>query len=413
MPRWLIAGCLAWAMMHTSIALAQSAEVSPTRRAVSNIEVLEYPADARTRVPQYTTATAPAVRYGGADVAPQFDLTWVSYAKTLSDGRIATLSRVGARLLVFGRDGRPERAIGRLGKGPGEFTRPLGIALGRGDSLVLVDPANNRLAWVLADRGVVREQSLSSRFHRELAEVEGVLPDGALVLSGVGRLQHGTGTLPNRPSAAIGLVSPRTGESTLITSVPDLPLVVFETRYRGRRERAAFHPRLGEYGQVAVWTDQLVTGDGSAMIQLHDARGRVVRRVRVPGARRPVTRAMRTVVIERELNRMRGPRSESMVDKPESERLAREAPFADSLPVVGKLLVGSDGLLWIVDPIVPGEAAWSAIGMRKDGVIVARVSSRIGIPMAFSANSVLVRVEDSDGVVSLARYPLVQLGRAP
>jgi hypothetical protein len=389
MPRWLIAGCLAWAMMHTSIALAQSAEVSPTRRAVSNIEVLEYPADARTRVPQYTTATAPAVRYGGADVAPQFDLTWVSYAKTLSDGRIATLSR------------------------PGEFTRPLGIALGRGDSLVLVDPANNRLAWVLADRGVVREQSLSSRFHRELAEVEGVLPDGALVLSGVGRLQHGTGTLPNRPSAAIGLVSPRTGESTLITSVPDLPLVVFETRYRGRRERAAFHPRLGEYGQVAVWTDQLVTGDGSAMIQLHDARGRVVRRVRVPGARRPVTRAMRTVVIERELNRMRGPRSESMVDKPESERLAREAPFADSLPVVGKLLVGSDGLLWIVDPIVPGEAAWSAIGMRKDGVIVARVSSRIGIPMAFSANSVLVRVEDSDGVVSLARYPLVQLGRAP
>ncbi|MCU0636856.1 MAG: hypothetical protein MUE41_18455 [Gemmatimonadaceae bacterium] len=76
------------------------------------------------------------------------------------------------------------------------------------------------------------------------------------------------------------------------------------------------------------------------------------------------------------------------------------------------MLVGADGLLWLVDPIAPDASVWSALGIRNDGVIVARASGHIGMPMAFGTKSVLVRLEDADGVVSLALHALVPRGRA-
>jgi hypothetical protein len=407
------AGCIVFTLILPPIAIAQTVDVIPTRRVIANVETLEYPADSRMRAPQYHAAPTPVVRYGGADVAPAYDLTMLSYAHRLSDGRVVTLSRVGARLLVFGRDGRPERVIGRMGQGPGDFMSPLGLAVGRGDSLIIVDGANSRVSWVLADRGIVREQSLSSRLFPEFTQVSGVVPSGALVVFGGGRFQQDASALGNRPTAKIGLLSPPSGGVTSFASVPDLQLVAFETRYRGQRERSGFPLRLGERGHVAVWIDQVVTNDGGSSVSVLNEKGQVIRRLRLPGARRPVTAAMRAAVIDRELRRMRGPQSERMVDKAESERIAREAPFSDSLPVVGYVRVGTDGLLWIVDPIAPSEPAWSALGIRKDGVIVARASGQSGIPLAFGSKTVLVRHEDADGVVSLALYQLVRQGRAP
>ena len=95
------------------------------------------------------------------------------------------------------------------------------------------------------------------------------------------------------------------------------------------------------------------------------------------------------------------------MDPAEDERLAREAPFADSLPAVGELIVGNDGVLWVVDPTVLGIPGWAATGIRRDGAIVGRASGTNGRPMAFGPGTVLLRREDTDGVVSLVLHRLV------
>ena len=384
-----------------------SASILPSRRTVDGLDVLEHRPDALERAPQFTTAPTPVVVFGGADADPTYDLTWLSNAVLLPDGSIATFSRIGSKLFVFGRDGHPRRIIGRQGQGPGEFMAASGIVPGSGDSLILVDFANRRINWILADRGVVAERPLAPEFHRQLSSVAGVLGNQLIVMSSAGRLQQGVVGQVTRPPASIGVLSPADGKSRLIAEVPDLSTAMIETRYRGRPRMTAHPVRLGDRVHITVWDALIVTASGDSRIELRDSNGRVVRRLIIPAVRRPVTAAMRRQIIERELARLRGPNSEPLIDPAESERLAREAPFADSLPVIGNILVGGDRVMWIVDPAIPGESTWAATGVALDGSIVARVRGSGGVPMAFGPGRVLLRREDADGVVSLAAYGLV------
>ena len=81
-----------------------------------------------------------------------------------------------------------------------------------------------------------------------------------------------------------------------------------------------------------------------------------------------------------------------MVDFSESERLARETPFADSLPSIGEMFVASHEVLWVVDAIVKDDSGWTAAGFRHDGSIVGRLRGAVGRPMAFGDDRVVVRV---------------------
>lgn len=384
-----------------------SASILPTRRTIDGVEVLEYRPDALERAPQFTTAPIPLVVFGGADADPTYDLTWLSNAVLWPDGSIATFSQIGSKLFVFGRDGRPRRIIGRQGQGPGEFMAASGIVPGFGDSLILVDFANRRINWILADRGVVAERSLALEFHRQLSTVAGVLPNRLIVMSSAGRLQQGVVGQVTRPPASIGVLSSADGKSRLIAEVPDLPTAMIETRYSGRLRMTARPLRLGDRAHIAVWDTLIVTASGDSRIELRDSTGRVVQRLTIPAARRAVTPAMRRQIIDRELARLRGPKSEPLIDPAESERLAREAPFADSLPVVGNIFVGRDRVMWIVDPAIPGESTWAATGIAHDWSVVARVRGSGGVPIGFGPGRVLLRREDADGVVSLAAYGLV------
>ena len=117
---------------------------------------------------------------------------------------------------------------------------------------------------------------------------------------------------------------------------------------------------------------------------------------------------MRSALVEDELARLSGPRSEGMVDPEESKRLAREAPFADSLPYFESLLKGKDGTLWVVHAIAPGDSGWTATAVRKDGAIMGQLRARGNSrPMAFGDGRVIVRTQDENDVVSFRVFRLV------
>lgn len=381
--------------------------VRPTRQSVAGIEILSHGMDALRQAPQLTFAPIPTATIGGPDGNAEYDLTWVHTAIVLPDGRVATHAVIGARLSIFDARGRPERHIGRQGQGPGEFIRPSGPVRAGGDTLLVVDAANRRITWFLPDRGIVLERPLAPDFATQLEFVAGTLSDGQIVMTGAGIVQAGEPDRISRPLANVGVVSPADGRSRLIATVPDYQIVMVETRYGGRRRLEPRPLRLGEHAHVAAWGSAIVTATGGPQLEIVGEQGRVIRRIRVPGARRPVTGAMRRVVIDRELARLRGPNRERMVDPAESERLAREVPFADSLPVVGGLVVGTDGRLWVLDAAAPGDESWAATAFLQDGSLAARVEGTGGTPMAFGAGTVLIRREDQDGVVSLTLHRLV------
>src|SRR5688572_27871919 len=120
---------------------------------------------------------------------------------------------------------------------------------------------------------------------------------------------------------------------------------------------------------------------------------------------------MRAAQIARELERFESEGSERLVDAAESRRIAREGPFADSLPPFGQLFVTRDQTLWVVDPVAPGDTVWSATAFRRDGAIIGRLrASGHALPLAFGSDRVVLRTEDEDGVVALRVHRLVGEG---
>jgi hypothetical protein len=97
-----------------------------------------------------------------------------------------------------------------------------------------------------------------------------------------------------------------------------------------------------------------------------------------------------------------------MLDPNESRRVAREAPFADSLPPYEGLFVSPNATLWVVDATAPGDTSWSATAFRLDGAIVGRLQvGRAGRPVAYGNDRVVVREEDEDGVVSMKVFRIM------
>lgn len=404
--------------------LGAGAAVVPRARVEGGVRVLEHAADAFERAPQYTVDPAPLAVLGRDSDEGTYDLTWASSVVPLSDGRVATYSPVGSRFLVFAADGRGERVIGRQGRGPGEFMAGRGLLALAGDTLLLVDGGNHRLNWVHADVGVVRDRPTAATALVSIGarpgemppgRPVGVLPDGRVVMSGAGQFSGG-GVRDSvvRRLAPVGLLDTRDGAlqgaMPEIARVPDLELVLIDTRYRGRPGTQTTTLRLGRSAHVAVLDSFVVTAHGDDyQVDLRSTTGAVVAQLRVPVARRAVTQAMRDSVIARELERLNADGGgERMVDREESRRQAREDPFADSLPPYSRIVGTRDGLLWVVDAVAPGDTAWSATAFRADGAIVRRLQgSGEVLPLAFTADRVFVRTTDADGVARIAAHRIV------
>jgi len=154
----------------------------------------------------------------------------------------------------------------------------------------------------------------------------------------------------------------------------------------------------------------LIVDRGNRRVNSVTRRGDFVRQIHANAPRRPVTQYMRDSAIAVELDRMSGSRGEAggMVDVNESRRLAREIPFADSLPSFQQFFVSPNGTLWVLGPTVWGDTGWTATAYNKDGAMIGRLQAPgFARVMAFGDDRVLIRVADADGVVSMRVHRIV------
>lgn len=388
--------------------------VLPTVERDSNgVERLTFTADDLSRVPRFTLDSAPLAIAGGANGSGEFDLTYAREVQLLSDNRLVAFASIGARLLVFSADGAEERIIGRVGKGPGEFTAPGGVVVLPGDTLFLTDVPNNRLNWVMPDGRFVRTAPLGwERLTGYTQNLVGVLSDGRVILHSAGWILSSPDTLARGTASVV--VQPMQGKALDIARVPDLEQTSVTVRLRGRDERYGVVRRYTPRAHIVVWDSLITTTSGeSYCITMRSPSGAVVRELSIPLQRRPVSEAMTQRALNKDLQRIDLQKSEGGGDtytKDELKRIARLTPASDSVPLLVGMYTSPDGTLWVLDnAAASGAEGTVATAFRKDGAMLGRVSLGVGaLPMAFGTDRVVLRVTDEDDLVALRVHRIVR-----
>ena len=421
----LFAGCVGEANVEDVKQMISRGEpVLATTRLENRVTIYEHSSDAFDKAPQWTLESAPSATIGGAIGDSTYELTRVSYVVPLSDGRVMTFAAAGNHVFVFDRDGKGKRVISTTGQGHEEWRRFPDPVLLENDTVLILDFTNRRLNWVTADGGIVRSAPYDlSGGLLSLHRIAGLLSTEELLMHSAGSWsarerdsqQRGLATViaANITTAQLSSARPNPtgsmGNTRFLGRVPDQQEAHVETRYRGQISDTWRPLSLGGSALLAAWDSVYASVQAtSRSIEVRNAEGALVARIDIPSKRRGVTRAMRDAHVAIELAGINAP-GQDHYDRAESERLARESPFADSLPYFSQMFVGSDRTLWIVDAIAPNDSGWTATALRDDGAILARLTANgKSVPMAFGANQVIVRAEDANGVVSLRVYRFTQ-----
>lgn len=92
------------------------------------------------------------LRIGVGDGPSEYMFGSVGDMGILSDGRLVVADPMAQQLRVYAPDGQWERTIGRPGAGPREFgSRGLTVLVGPGDTLLVLDPGNQRANLIEAE----------------------------------------------------------------------------------------------------------------------------------------------------------------------------------------------------------------------------------------------------------------------
>jgi hypothetical protein len=299
--------------------------------------------------------------------------------------------------------------MAQKGWGPGDVMAPCEPTVLAADTIMVFDATHRRVSWFAPDSGILHSEMLDEGLLPLCRLAAGRLANGRFLTMSWGFLHENLDST-QRIRTAVLTVDQHYGALDTVVIVPGTEMIPFETRFRGRRETRPHEVLFGRRLLIAPWdsTIALANGEGGYVIERRTPKGFLVGRVLVAEPRRVVTAAMVQDEIDRALARFEGPQSEGLVDPAESRRVAREQPVAESLPPYGWLTTAPDGVLWITDFGTYIDSTIAATAFRSDGAILARLTiPRLSQPVWFSADRVMLREVDADGVVRFGIYRMI------
>jgi hypothetical protein len=274
---------------------------------------------------------------GMRDGPPEYQFGRITGFAELSDGRIAVIDGMSSRLRFFSADGEHLNSTGTQGEGPKEFGKgSLSILRGVGDTLLIVDPRNQRVHRLSPD-GTWRA-SFS------------ILPEGRWRTSGWDITPSGMVVsrfvpihLPDQPLPdTMDVVVVRNLDGTLgdtIGFVPTAQSFRFadgEPEYRYYSGRPDFDLRWDGKG--------LITGrNDSYELTWHDFTGRKEKIVRLRREPNPFTAEEQATLMAR---------FDELIDSsgrsPErKQQIRRSIKFEDNYPYYRRFMNGPHGTLWL------------------------------------------------------------------
>lgn len=292
------------------------------------------------------------------------------------------------RILKFSPTGEFIAQIGRVGRGPGELTLPMGLLV-VADDIVVPDAATGYVRYTQGGEYVSTVHPAAPAYSRDMA-----LSDGAVILpAGLGRA---TGAGGGVPIVRLPLREGAAGEEIFEAKVPTIKTAARgtgESRTFLMRRPPVFSPEIhltgGRPGEVVMafgtdWSVRLIDGSGRLLSELtRPIRGRAT------------TEADRQAVIDRRAKASSG--NLSFGGASLSFDAAKERPeFADVVPVIRDLLGDGRGVLWVARETTPaGEANPLIDVVTTDGRYIGTLRDQ-PFPIAFGADGRAAYVERDD-----------------
>jgi hypothetical protein len=387
---------ICWALLFGALGCRSGADMpTSTRYDSAGVQIVAYSHLPERADLELRLAQTPLVSIGLLEGDEEYLFRRVSHAVTLSDGSILVSDGSAAEFRTFDSSGRFLRSFGGEGEGPGEFQELTKWAVTPGDTVLAWDGALGRLSTFLPD-GSTHETKAIPLPRRDLPSlVWEVLPDGQfLVLPYTFRVGNFREEIAE-DTVTITYWSP-TAPTQLdtIVNVPDRNTYVDGTSAMWRVPLSV--PPVFHATPTAV---HLVEG-GSFAFRTYTREGALQSSVRVLEERVRVTDQ---IIGEYKESQLRSARSDR-IRAARRERM-EELPLPDFLPALDRLMVGTDGTVWVRRYVPePGDfLVWHSF--KPDGEFLGTLEIPAALtPLRFESGRVLGRWRGEYDVQSLRIY---------
>ena len=355
----------------------------------------------------WTLSEVPTVSIGDSTAGENYMFDRVVGALRLPDGTIVVANRGTQELRWYERSGSFRPSVGRSGSGGVTFSGLDWLGRYGDESIIAYDAMNLRVSVFAADGTVLNTSSLIMTFQAPPGEVRGVFADSSLLV--VRGARHWIRAMQGQPNAPQGLRRGPTMAFRYSSENGDFmnPLGIYsgsEQIFRtGRTQIVHVTPR--PFGRNAVLTaagDDLYVGtqDEYEIKVLNNLESQTAI-IRLERENAPVT--------QDHIDRYKNAR---LVNVHSRERAAREArldslPFPETMPAYSKILVDTEGNLWVADhqPFGNEQPVWTVFDPTY------RMLGTVETPLHFTifdigSDYVLGRWRESDGAESIRAYAL-------
>lgn len=316
----------------------------------AGIQIVEHPAGYETTLPTWTVESSPQVDIGAGN-GPGHDLDLVWGAVRLSDGRIVVLNSGTSELRFYDSTGKYLSASGRKGNGPGEFVFPALVDRMAGDTLVVLDGQLGRWSLLAPSGRFVRSTTVIRRSERSYVIGSARLSDGRWVAWEYPMREYRETSGPVRRDSFVLVVigADGTGLDSLVV-LPGAEMYP-AVGYEGGHEFPTI--KSLEFGRETVTVtdgERIFVGSNEPMgIRVFDPSGRLLRAIRSATPPEPVTEEHRKRRAEENVAHLSRQRASEQI-KAEWIKNAENARYAKVFPQYERLLVGTDGSLWLERP---------------------------------------------------------------
>ncbi len=346
--------------LGTSILILIGCGDHPARQALSDVS---------------RSAGDPRIRLEIPGTAPNGDLWFASAAGAtrLSDGTIVIGDRLDKKVRFFDGEGNPHKAVGREGRGPGEFDDIDWLGQCGSDSVFAWDFDLKRMTVIDAEGSVVTTFPLPDDPSVAAPWVVACSRNGVVAFIG---MPENTGHVWQRYYAPLSLADTRGAVMREIGEV------------------AAFEGRpLGKITSMALTPDRIYVGTkDSAFVDVYSLEGRLLGTIAVGNSMRAPTPEHYERAIDIQVMDLG-----SISDREALKELMLGWPMPEFLPPYAALMTDPDGLLWIQISL-PGDAETWLRAIDSEGGVVTDVH----IPFFMAVfevgrEDVLGTYEDEDG----------------
>jgi hypothetical protein len=353
------------------------------------------------RAPLELKLEAAVMTIGRNDGLPGHALHRIAGGFRLDDGTIVVADGASNEIRLFDATGRLIRALGGAGAGPESFVALHAVWLSPPDSIVAFDLGANRLVWWMPDGRFGRSVTMDSEHAQAILARLG---DGTYLgirLPGQRRMPSGT----SRVDSVRLVRMDRDGQH--MHDIARLPWQIWHAVMHPVANRTFYNASpFDPTGVAAAYSNRVYYAwGGESQVRRFSTSGAADRAMPLPMAGMPLSTATWNDWIE---TRAAADRANSAMIR----RTLQSLPRPSTQPVLDRLFVDDEGLLWIREFAAPGARAARWRVFDDSGT----ERARLDVPEAFKplhigVHHVLAVITDDAGVEIVAVFDKPRLGR--